>query len=866
MLANTGLNPNGNVAIQNRFTPTRFDISSSINAQNAAVRRDLSQDSIFRDRRDQFQEQVKLMDAQFKQSLSPDFLDTANASELKMFQELQTLKNSLAQETLGIAVNPGSFSEKSRKIQGLSSQLNQFYSRPDVIRYTQANAFYKKANELATITSKDDPGIVNRGLYDDFVDDLTEFKGSGDDLAYQKLVKSYANLMGNYRMDQKEVDTVIGEIKEVANNQATLQDLALRYSGTGLAKLAKAGDPDAIVKVMVNAAEKDSRWRTVVEDAWAKNAEDGQSYEDYAREYMEIQLGLGLPNTAIQNNAVQLASTDVLKTRETEEQRVRGDDRLANDQELAGTEFLAKSALSQQQFEQDKILQEEQTKRALITKGGTGTGTSANVLGGYLVPEDVMNKIKKGNVPVDIVPELAEVITNATSTEDAIKQIQESDRLNTYLTEDNTIPSVVTDYINTRRPVPAGTPDTATTSAPPRAINLTVEGAPEFNLIEGFSVAESNVLNAESSGGKFVVNADDEGLPSVGAHQFRGKRGQQFLAEFYPEMARKYDLTEGPLSPEVAKQLETELLAKPDQLQNSSIFYRREFAGKMQQKFKDVFDTEDVPNQANVILESMSVNIDKGQDFILREAKKLVDSEGLEVHEALNQVRVDYVKGNYREKENKGKPFVKSQKTLINLLGRYDKEIKIARNEEKFRNAASDTPKDTETSEVLSDYGGVWGLPKPTGAPATASSISPTASNPAPTFDNQITEQEAVLKGIPETDEFGRSNKALIDQQTQVVDNLKTQKTRQEELVQREAERDTNIASLINDLEPAKPTTVYGNVSVTKSTTEPPTYLVKDNGASILTEAGKGLIMHEDELIAYLKTSQRFLNESTADE
>lgn len=244
---------------------------------------------------------------------------------------------------------------------------------------------------------------------------------------------------------------------------------------------------------------------------------------------------------------------------------------------------------------------------------------------------------------------------------------------------DGTVPpEVMQQLIEIYRPTPAE--DTSTSSIPvsKSPVNTTSDNVPikvgdqEFIMRGGYSVAESNVLNRESGGGANLVNANDEGKPSIGSHQFNGQLGKNFLEEYYPGEFSDIDMSK-PLTEEQASDLEARLSAKPDLQQNSSEFWRREKVVPALNAYQEIFGSE--PSEEDlIILESMATTTGlAGNKQVFREAKKLMD-EGMPSAEALTEARINYVGGEYRKGGNKGVPFVTDMEASRK---RYTEELEL---------------------------------------------------------------------------------------------------------------------------------------------------------------------------------------------
>lgn len=219
------------------------------------------------------------------------------------------------------------------------------------------------------------------------------------------------------------------------------------------------------------------------------------------------------------------------------------------------------------------------------------------------------------------------------------------------------------------------------------------EGDIDFELLNGLNFGESLLLHHETRGGRSLVNPNDEGLASIGPHQFRGKQAVNFLDTFYPDLASKYSedlLREGGISKEVARNLRRDLSNKADLIENSSRFFRSEYLPYTTNAFEEIFGTS--PNEpianavTNPIILSMSVNHSPaGQKMIMEIAKVRMDRDSdLSLNEALTQARIDYVNGIQRD-GSYGDRRVGSSSTANMLEERYKNELFVANNISKFR-------------------------------------------------------------------------------------------------------------------------------------------------------------------------------------
>lgn len=823
VLPNSGLNPNNARPIRNQLVQNRFGIDGAIAARNSARRTALAQEDIFRDRRDEFKSQVEDLQSQFELTLSPDYLDTKNPAEMAMYQELTALKTQLTNETINASITPGTYSQKIQRIQALNSQLSEFYTREDVIKYTQANGFFEKANQLVSLTGEESGGIVNDALYGTFIDDLTKFKSSGSDLNYQKLVKSFANLQGNYKMGKDEVEEVRKQITATANNLASQKAIALRYSSPDIAK-AIGTSTEASVTAMLNASKKDPQWKAVVTDAWAKNAAEGQSYDDFAKGYIEALLGTGTPDVQIVRDINETQGNIVEDDNETRNNIVENNNASQN----TLNEISARNAGS----------------------GGTGSdgGIAATKVGNYDVPNNIVERFEDSDVPIQIAAQMTDLynqeIAAGKSDEQATTAVK--DKYKSYLTEDNNIPTIVEDFFNIATPASADSIETAP-PAIPTSTTLTVPNVGSINTITGLSLEESLVIGNESSGATQLVNIDDQGQPSVGPHMFRGAKAQEFLAKFYPDISKKFNLTKGPLSAEQGNALQAELSNKGDLVTNSSDFFKSEFLRSTQDIYKETFK-EEIGNE-DFILHSMAVNHGvAGQKIIMEKAKKLKEA-GLPITQALTEARINYVKGEYREGENKGVSFIQgdnADQILIQLEQRYKNEQAAAENADVIREASTQqylsrfNSRRVQSAEASSE---VQSITQPQGPePIPAEQVE---SEQLETLENR-------KKLIPEKDQFGRSNVSQIeeiDNQIAEIERVRVnRKNREEELTNAQ----TLASKRAEELKPEEPTTLFGNMEVTKSTTEPPEYLLIDKGASVFSEAKRGIIMSRTEFEIWL--------------
>jgi hypothetical protein len=244
---------------------------------------------------------------------------------------------------------------------------------------------------------------------------------------------------------------------------------------------------------------------------------------------------------------------------------------------------------------------------------------------------------------------------------------------------DGTIPpDVMQGLIEKYRPAPTEQVSTSSVPVSKSPVNTTSDNVPikigdqDFIMRGGYSVAESNVLNRESGGGANLVNANDEGKPSIGNHQFNGQLGKNFLEEYYPGEFSDIDMSK-PLTEEQASDLEARLSAKPDLQQNSSEFWRREKVVPALNAYQEIFGSE--PSEEDlIILESMATTTGlAGNKQVFREAKKLMD-EGMPSAEALTEARINYVGGEYRKGGNKGVPFVTDMEASRK---RYTEELEL---------------------------------------------------------------------------------------------------------------------------------------------------------------------------------------------
>jgi len=221
VLPNAGLNTNlGRLSTQGIDVGSGPSIQPFLSTMNTALNRQRLEESISRDRRDTFLDQVSAMQKQFKARLTPSLLDTNSAEEMALFNKEQALLSRLTQLGSDVALSPRTAQQKSQEFKALQAQLGAFYQDKDVIRAVQGNAIYGKM--LESLDGISDEDIPNYAAHDAAMDAVRRFKSSGskDSGDFKRLVRAWMNTQANGSISKDTVDKFDESVTQFVDDQA----------------------------------------------------------------------------------------------------------------------------------------------------------------------------------------------------------------------------------------------------------------------------------------------------------------------------------------------------------------------------------------------------------------------------------------------------------------------------------------------------------------------------------------------------------------------------------------------------------------------------------------------------------------------